>query len=165
MRTRETRENTMTNDKIALSIGAHPDDAEFMCAGTLALLHERGWEIHIATMTPGDCGTVQYSREEIRIAFWVARCATVGEEEQPTGLSWLKENLLTHGSPELVLRHHGRTNPRTGVPAKRWLDELLARIDETNEVVIGTVLSQLPEDMQKQEESLFEKMEVAYSKR
>jgi len=55
----------MTNDKIALSIGAHPDDAEFMCAGTLALLHERGWEIHIATMTPGDCGTVQYSREEI----------------------------------------------------------------------------------------------------
>jgi len=46
-------------------ITAHPDDAEFMCTGTLALLHERGWEIHIATMAPGDCGTVQYSREEI----------------------------------------------------------------------------------------------------
>ena len=55
----------MTNDKIALSIGAHPDDAEFMCTGTLALLREHGWQIHIATMTPGDCGTVQYSREEI----------------------------------------------------------------------------------------------------
>jgi LmbE family N-acetylglucosaminyl deacetylase len=54
-----------TNVKTVLSLGAHPDDAEFFCAGTLALLHEKGWEIHIATMTPGDCGTVQYSREEI----------------------------------------------------------------------------------------------------
>ncbi|HEX41205.1 MAG TPA: PIG-L family deacetylase [Phycisphaerales bacterium] len=51
--------------KVALSFGAHPDDAEFMCAGTLALLRERGWEIHISTMTPGDCGTVQYDREQI----------------------------------------------------------------------------------------------------
>lgn len=56
---------TQERPKIALSFGAHPDDAEFMCAGTLALLRERGWEIHISTMTPGDCGTVQYSREEI----------------------------------------------------------------------------------------------------
>ncbi len=55
----------LASDKVVLSIGAHPDDAEFMCTGTLALLHERGWQVHIATMTPGDCGTVQYSREEI----------------------------------------------------------------------------------------------------
>lgn len=52
-------------NKTVLSLGAHPDDAEFFCAGTLALLHQKGWEIHIATMAPGDCGTVQYSREEI----------------------------------------------------------------------------------------------------
>lgn len=48
-----------------MSIGAHPDDAEFFCTGTLALLEKKGWQIHIATMTPGDGGTVQYSREEI----------------------------------------------------------------------------------------------------
>ena len=52
-------------DKTVLSLGAHPDDAEFFCAGTLALLRKKGWKIHIATMTPGDCGTVEYSREEI----------------------------------------------------------------------------------------------------
>ncbi|HUV67400.1 MAG TPA: PIG-L family deacetylase [Sedimentisphaerales bacterium] len=51
--------------KNVLSLGAHPDDAEFLCAGTLALLRQKGWQIHIATMAPGDCGTVQYSREEI----------------------------------------------------------------------------------------------------
>lgn len=55
----------LTSDKVALSLGAHPDDAEFMCTGTLALLRQRGWQIHIATAAPGDCGTVQYSREEI----------------------------------------------------------------------------------------------------
>ena len=55
----------MASDKIALSVCAHPDDAEFFCAGTLALLRQKDWQIHIATMTPGDCGTVEYSREEI----------------------------------------------------------------------------------------------------
>jgi len=51
--------------KIALAMFAHPDDAEFVCAGTLSLLKKAGWAIHIATMTPGDKGTAVYSREEI----------------------------------------------------------------------------------------------------
>src|SRR4030042_3266263 len=55
----------MTPSKIALSFGAHPDDAEFFCAGTLALLYQKGWQIHISTMTPGDCGTIEDTREEI----------------------------------------------------------------------------------------------------
>lgn len=55
----------MPERKVALALNAHPDDAEFLCAGTLALLHQRGWEIHIATMTPGDCGSAEYNREEI----------------------------------------------------------------------------------------------------
>ena len=55
----------MIKNKTVLSIGAHPDDAEFFCTGTLALLQQKGWQIHIATMTPGDGGTVKYSREEI----------------------------------------------------------------------------------------------------
>jgi LmbE family N-acetylglucosaminyl deacetylase len=52
-------------DKIALALCAHPDDAEFMCTGTMALLHRQGWKTHIATMTPGDVGSVTLSREEI----------------------------------------------------------------------------------------------------
>jgi LmbE family N-acetylglucosaminyl deacetylase len=51
--------------KIALGIFAHPDDAEFMCAGTLALLQKAGWQIHIATMAKGDKGTTVLSREEV----------------------------------------------------------------------------------------------------
>ena len=55
----------MSRNKVALACMAHPDDVEFTCGGTLALLHQQGWEIHIATMTPGDCGSEQLSREEI----------------------------------------------------------------------------------------------------
>lgn len=40
-----------------LAIHAHPDDVEFLCAGTLALLKENGHEIAIASLTPGDKGT------------------------------------------------------------------------------------------------------------
>jgi LmbE family N-acetylglucosaminyl deacetylase len=48
-----------------LSLLAHPDDAEILCAGTLAWLAALGWEVHIATATPGDCGTMTASRWEI----------------------------------------------------------------------------------------------------
>jgi LmbE family N-acetylglucosaminyl deacetylase len=51
--------------RTALAVGAHPDDVEFLCAGTLALLHANGWNTAIATMTPGDCGSATLSREEI----------------------------------------------------------------------------------------------------
>jgi LmbE family N-acetylglucosaminyl deacetylase len=51
--------------RVALSLLAHPDDAEMQCAGTLIQLADAGWEIHIATVAAGDCGTTTLSREEI----------------------------------------------------------------------------------------------------
>jgi LmbE family N-acetylglucosaminyl deacetylase len=36
---------------------AHPDDAEFLCAGTLFHLADCGARIYIATITAGDCGS------------------------------------------------------------------------------------------------------------
>jgi len=51
--------------KTVLGIFAHPDDAEFVCAGTLSLLKKAGCEIHIATMTPGDKGSAEHTRLEI----------------------------------------------------------------------------------------------------
>lgn len=48
-----------------LVIVSHPDDAEFLCAGTLALLQQHEWEVFIATMTAGDCGSSSLSRSQI----------------------------------------------------------------------------------------------------
>jgi len=49
-----------------LAFGCHPDDVEFMAAGTLALLARKGYEVHLATMTGGEVGSVKLSSEEIR---------------------------------------------------------------------------------------------------
>jgi N-acetylglucosamine malate deacetylase 1 len=48
-----------------LAIHAHPDDIEFQCAGTLALLAEAGCHLTLATMTPGDCGSIDRDAETI----------------------------------------------------------------------------------------------------
>jgi LmbE family N-acetylglucosaminyl deacetylase len=49
-----------------LSFLAHPDDAEFVCAGTLARLKaEAGCQIAIATATSGDCGAIDKGPHDI----------------------------------------------------------------------------------------------------
>jgi LmbE family N-acetylglucosaminyl deacetylase len=48
-----------------LAVGAHPDDVEITCAGTLALLRRAGWEVRIASMTAGDLGSATLSRARI----------------------------------------------------------------------------------------------------
>ena len=50
----------------ALAIFAHPDDIEFLCAGTLSLLHQQGWEIKCVTVCAGDLGASEGTREAIR---------------------------------------------------------------------------------------------------
>lgn len=53
-------------ENTVLSILAHPDDAEFLCAGVLIrLTREHGWKVHLATMTPGDCGSAELPAEKI----------------------------------------------------------------------------------------------------
>jgi N-acetylglucosamine malate deacetylase 1 len=51
--------------KHIVSIHAHPDDAEILCAGTLAHLAARGHRITIVTMTPGDKGSKTQTPDEI----------------------------------------------------------------------------------------------------
>jgi N-acetylglucosamine malate deacetylase 1 len=48
-----------------LAIHAHPDDIEILAAGALSHLIDRGHQVTIVTMTPGDCGTKDYPPEEI----------------------------------------------------------------------------------------------------
>jgi N-acetylglucosamine malate deacetylase 1 len=50
----------------AIAIAAHPDDIEFVMAGTLLLLKEQGWEIHYFNLSTGNCGSVRYSAAQTR---------------------------------------------------------------------------------------------------
>ena len=47
------------------SIHAHPDDAEILAAGTLALLSSLGHEIVIVSLSAGDCGSTIHGPDEI----------------------------------------------------------------------------------------------------
>jgi LmbE family N-acetylglucosaminyl deacetylase len=49
-----------------LAAFAHPDDIEFLCAGTLSLLVEAGWELRCSTLSGGDLGSPSGTREVIR---------------------------------------------------------------------------------------------------
>ncbi|GAF94676.1 unnamed protein product, partial [marine sediment metagenome] len=55
----------MGEKRVALAVGAHPDDVEFKMAGTLSLLGKAGFETHILTVANGSCGTAEYSEQDI----------------------------------------------------------------------------------------------------
>lgn len=94
-----------------------------------------------------------YSEDEIRIAFWIARCVT-GKA------SWLSDQLRADLMPHIVLRHHGRLNNITGKEAKRWLDDLLARRLEANQGMVRQLLDRLPTHLQAEEIELLKRTGV-----
>ena len=48
-----------------LAIGAHPDDIEFLCAGTLAIYSKKGYEIFMCHVSDGNKGSMSHTTEEI----------------------------------------------------------------------------------------------------
>ncbi len=68
------RELSMT--KRVLAIGAHPDDIEFMMAGTLLMLARAGYELHVFVVANGSCGSATDDRDAVvRIRLAEARAA------------------------------------------------------------------------------------------
>jgi LmbE family N-acetylglucosaminyl deacetylase len=49
----------------AFGVAAHPDDIEFLMAGTLILLGQAGYELHYMNIANGSCGTMTHAREDI----------------------------------------------------------------------------------------------------
>ncbi|NOZ22373.1 MAG: LmbE family protein [Planctomycetes bacterium] len=91
------------SNKSVLAVGAHPDDVEFMMAGTLILLKEQGYEPHILTVANGSCGTAEYSREDIigiRGEEAKAAAGVIGAIYHPG----LVDDIQIYYVPELVAR-------------------------------------------------------------
>jgi len=126
----------MSSLPVVLSLMAHPDDAEFLCAGTLARLQEKGWQVWIATMTPGDCGSRQLAPEQIaraRIGEARAAAARIRAEYrcldrrdllvcyEPPSICRAVE-LIREADPALVITH----SPRDYMPDHEFTS-LIAR--------------------------------------
>jgi LmbE family N-acetylglucosaminyl deacetylase len=56
----------MPSSPAVLAVFAHPDDIEFVAAGTLLLLRQSGWETHYLTLSGGDCGSTTTGPDETR---------------------------------------------------------------------------------------------------
>ena len=72
--------------KTAIAIAAHPDDIEFMMAGTLLLLKNAGYQIHYLNLSQGNCGSIDYSPAEtskIRLAEAKKAAAILGASFHP----------------------------------------------------------------------------------
>ena len=54
------------SEKSVLAVVAHPDDIEFIAAGTMLLLKESGWQTHYLCLSGGDCGSVSTNQSETR---------------------------------------------------------------------------------------------------
>lgn len=96
-----------------LAFFAHPDDAEFLCAGTLARLHAKGFTIQIATLTAGDGGSVELGPEEIaqvRLGEAARAAAVLDGKHHCAGA---KDLLICYDAPTLrsVIEIVRRVNP------------------------------------------------------
>ncbi len=49
---------------VAMAVAAHPDDIEFLMAGTLLRLRDAGYEIHYMNLSSGNCGSTVYDEKE-----------------------------------------------------------------------------------------------------
>ena len=110
---------TRPDRHVVLAFMAHPDDAEILCAGTLIRLAGAGWEVHIATATPGDCGSANLPPHRIaaiRRGEAAASAKCIGAtyhclEEHDVNVFFDKStnrkviDLFRHVAPSLVFTH------------------------------------------------------------
>lgn len=102
-----------------LGVGAHPDDLEILCAGTLAKYAARGDRVAMAIATNGEVGSPTLPKEEIaaiRKQEAEASAKVIGAElvwmgypdeflfsNESTRLSFL--NMVRHVRPDVILTH------------------------------------------------------------
>ncbi len=106
--------------KRAFAVASHPDDIEFVMAGTLLLLKDAGYEIHYMNIANGSCGTNQYDQETIikmRRQEAIDACELVGavfHESLVNDLEVFYERdtlfkvgaMMREVAPEIVLTHY-----------------------------------------------------------
>ena len=82
----------------ALAVGAHPDDVELSCAGTLLKLSTLGYRVGILDMARGEMGTrgsAEIRAREAENAAAVLGLAVRDNLELPDGHIWLTEDSRT----------------------------------------------------------------------
>lgn len=96
-------EETRAQEQVVLAVGGHPDDIEFMMAGTLLVLKEAGAPIHMWSMTDGTLGSTSADRVETAALRLDEACASA----RIAGAVFhgpIARDMELHGSLELISR-------------------------------------------------------------
>jgi LmbE family N-acetylglucosaminyl deacetylase len=102
-----------------LAIAAHPDDIEFLFAGTMLQLAKRGWDVHYMNLCDGSRGSTTMGQQECaetRLAEAKNACEVLGAEFYPPIYAdmeacYTTENLkrvtavVRQAKPSIVLAH------------------------------------------------------------
>ena len=86
-----------------LAVGAHPDDVEILCAGTLARCRQRGDEVIICVATNGNMGSMRIPPEEL---------AGIREAEARESAAKIGAELIWLGYPDEFLYPDHETRMR-----------------------------------------------------
>ncbi len=86
-----------------LAVGAHPDDIELQCAGTLAKYAARGDTVFMAISTNGELGSSKVSKEDI---------AHIREQEARASAAVIGAELIWMGYPDGFLMDNEETRLR-----------------------------------------------------
>lgn len=110
---------TRAGEKLrVLCIGAHPDDPETACGGTLARYAEAGHDVHVLYMTKGELGIVGKTPAE-------AGAIRAAEAEEACKALGAKAHFFGHPAGAITFD-------------RKTADELVARLDEiAPDVVLG----------------------------
>lgn len=116
-------------------IMAHPDDAEIHVGGTLILLRDRGWDVHIVAVCRGDLG----SRTQGREGTTLARAIEARKAADSIGATY--ENLDV---PDLTLAYTAENKTRVVQSLRRCKPDVVlthARRDYMADHEIAAVLA------------------------
>jgi LmbE family N-acetylglucosaminyl deacetylase len=97
-----------------LAVGAHPDDLELLCGGTLARFAAAGDQVVMCHVALGDCGSLVDTAEEIGRVRWAeadAAAAVIGATHETLGLSDAKVHSGNEGQQALMIDVIRRAQP------------------------------------------------------
>jgi len=119
-----------------LAVGAHPDDLEIICGGTLARFAREGHDVVMCNVTTGNRGSFVHTAEEIaRIRLGEARRAAevIGAEHVTLGLSDTEVNAADPEQKRLVIDLVRETRP--DVVITHYPQDYMGDHDETSKLV------------------------------
>ena len=106
-------------NKNVLAIGAHPDDMEQFCGGTLKLISDlEGYQVTIAALTSGECGSNELSPQEI---------IAIRKKESEEGARKINANFINVGITDGSIEYNLETTRK-----------IVALIREVNPLIIFT---------------------------